>query len=253
MAHFTQSYAQVYDWLYGEKDYQKEVDLIRSTAEAHLTGARKFIDYGCGTGNHSRYLAGLEYAVSGIDVNRDMLAIAKKKLEGKSNVSFFHVSEREAILSESHDVCLCLFDVLSYMNRNEDVDDFLEFARRSLVPGGLLMFDFWYGPGVMHLGPENRWKEYLKDGFKILRLTSPVMDSLNCVVHVKHKVIVLEREKEVRSFEETHNMRYFFLPEVRSFLDHHGFEIIKSGTWEKPGVNPTANDWSVLVVARRKQ
>jgi SAM-dependent methyltransferase len=250
MSHFTAKYAELYDTFYSSKNYSAEVSFIQRMLDQYLPEGRVILDYGCGTGNHSIILAGKNYRVIGVDVNEEMLRIAKRKTAGRNNPSFLSIGERESIESQSIDVCICLFDVLSYMNSNNEILDFLHFVHRVLVTKGLLIFDFWYGPGVFHLGPQRRWKEYRGDGKKILRLTNPRQLFEHNIVSVEHKVLIFHGNS-VDEVDETHNMRYFFLPEVELFLNSKGFDMLLSTSWMQPDLPPTENDWSALVVARK--
>lgn len=250
---FSREYAEIYDLLYAGKNYQNEANLILSTIAELKPGTERIVDYGCGTGNHTKILAEHDYQMFAIDASESMLTLARSKLSGFSNVHFLQVAERDSLRPESADVCICLFDVLSYMNSNEEVNDFLSFANKILCKDGLLFVDFWYGPGVTTMGPERRWKEFEKGGKKLLRVSEPVTDAHNCIVHISHKIWVFERSTVVTSFEQSHNMRYFFPQEIRMFLEANGFELLKCGTWQNPDVPPTAHDWSALVVARSQR
>ena len=118
------------------------------------------------------------------------------------------------------------------MNTNEEIIDCLSYVRRILVKKGLLIFDFWYGPGVIALGPERRWKEFDLGEQSLLRLTSPQHDRDACVVTVTHKVVLSEKERIVSRFSAVHRMRYFFPNEIRLFLVHQGLELLKLSTWQ---------------------
>lgn len=249
MAHFTKDYAQLYDWLYGEKSYDVEVDLIQKTISELRPGSNVILDYGCGTGNHAKVLLEKGYRIFGVDVNREMLGVAQRKLSDK-NVKFLHVSERDNLQPGSVDVCVCLFDVLSYMNSNQEILGFLSFVKKVLAKDGLLFVDFWYGPGVTQMGPEKRWKEFQKGDQRVLRLTSPEHDVHKCTIHVTHKVFVFRDDKVLTLFEELHSMRYFYAQEIELFLTKSGFRVGKFGTWNSLDVPPTTNDWSALVVAQ---
>jgi SAM-dependent methyltransferase len=250
MTHFTKEYAELYDQIYGGKKYDAEVNLIDKTIKDLKPGSKVLLDYGCGTGNHATILAEKGYKIFGIDVNEDMLNIARSKFRNNSNVRFLHVNDRDTISPHSIDVCVCLFDVLSYMNANNEILEFLSFVNRVLVKDGLLFFDFWYGPGVLHLRPEQRWKEFRNGDERVLRLASPENDSQSSVVNVKYKIFVFRKDALVAEFEEVHSMRYFFPQELVHLLKQTSFDVKKFGTWKDPDRTPTTSDWSALVLAQ---
>ena len=190
MSGFQEEYAAIYDLLYAEKNYEEESQLVRKVINEFTPDAKILLDYGCGTGNHAKEFASHGFDVWGLDKNESMLKIARERLRDVPNIELRHVEDRDLIPPDSVDVCTTLFDVISYMNTNEEIVDFLSYVRRILVKKGLLIFDFWYGPGVIALGPEKRCKEFDLGEQSILRLTSPQHDRDACVVTVTHKVVL---------------------------------------------------------------
>ena len=251
MGSFSRGYAEIYDLLYYAKDYEGEADVIEKVIRQHTPAARKILDYGCGTGNHAKALALRGYELFGVDKSENTLEVARQKLKGRTDVHLFHADERDAVGPGSIDVCITLFDVLSYMNANDEIIAFLDYVRNVLKDRGLMIFDFWYGPGVIHLRPEKRWKEYVVGERKILRLTTPEHDDLNCVVSVKHEILMSEKDRIINRMIDTHTMRYFFKNEIFLFLKCCGFEVLHFGTWEDLYATPGNTAWSALVVAQK--
>lgn len=63
---FGSDYANCYDALYAEKDYEAECDLIERVLRAHGDGKiGTILDLGCGTGNHALPLAERGFEVVG--------------------------------------------------------------------------------------------------------------------------------------------------------------------------------------------
>ena len=250
METFSEDYAALYDLLYKAKDYKGEVAVIDQMILKYAPGSAMILDYGCGTGNHARIFLEKGYTVYGVDKNESMLKLARQKLETYQHIHLYHADKRDAITPISIDVCVTLFDVLSYMNSNEEIIEFLRFLKNVLKSQGLLIFDFWYGPGVIHLGPEKRWKEYQSGATNLLRLTEPILNLDDCLVNITHQIIVSENNKQLRKFTDAHTMRCFFKNEIQLFLEYHGFKILKFGTWDDLETSPTIEDWSALVVSQ---
>lgn len=250
MAGFNKEYTQIYDILYSEKDYKQECDLIEKIIREYKPGAKNILDYGCGTGNHTEILSLRGYKISCIDKDENMLKIAKQKLSGHKNIQFYNTEERDKIKPNSIDICITLFDVISFMHSNEEINDFLSYSKKILKKEGLFIFDFWYGPGVINLKPERMWKEYKTKNKNILKLISPVHDIENSLVDFNHEIIVYNKDRILNRFNDNHRMRYFFEKEMNLFLNYHGFKIIKFGTLKDINKHPTRNDWSVLMVCQ---
>ena len=209
------------------------------------------MEYGCGTGNYETLIALKGYEVYGVDKSRSMLALARQKLKNSKNITLYSVDKRTLIEPGSIDLCVTLFDVLSYMNKNREIDDFFKFVKKVLVKNGLFIFDFWYGPGVENLSVEKKWKRFKMGKRDVLRLTSAERRDEDHIVNVKHEVIVFEKNRVIDRFIEHHDMRYFFKKELRDFLSRFGFKVLNFGTWENVNTLPTANDWSALIIARK--
>ena len=73
------SYAQFYDILYQDKDYEAECDFLEQIFDRYAPGpVRTILDLGCGTGGHTLPLARRGYEVVGVDRSEKMLAEARR-------------------------------------------------------------------------------------------------------------------------------------------------------------------------------
>lgn len=257
MSVFGSDYAAVYDLLYGQKDYAAEVAAIGHLAEEHVPGGRRVVDFGCGTGSHAALLCAAGFAVTGVDRSPAMLGIAREKLAGTSAQlldveAFDRQLAGPPAAAASFDLWLTLFDVFSYLTEYEEPLALLARARRALRDGGLLLFDFWYAPGVLSLRPERRWRECSGDGRRLLRLTEPRLDLVRATVEVDHTLLVFDERSgaQLSRCEERHAMRIFGDHEIRLLLAASGFELVRLTRWAALDERPTERDWSALAVAR---
>ena len=145
---YGETYADQYDQLYSDKDYRGECDLIEQAFHRYGTGEiRTIVDFGCGTGNHSIPLAERGYHVMGVDISAEMLRVAREKsTEAGVCIDWVEGDIRNVPTRGTFDAGLFMFAVLGYLLPNEDVMAALSNARRHIRPGGLLVFDVWYGP-----------------------------------------------------------------------------------------------------------
>ena len=63
---FGKEYANTYDALYENKDYEKECDFIEAIFSKGSLNAKTVLDLGCGTGGHALVLAKRGYEVLGL-------------------------------------------------------------------------------------------------------------------------------------------------------------------------------------------
>ena len=229
-------YARYYDLLNQEKDYNRETEYICNLIRRHRSGARDILDLGCGSATHAVCLAQKGYRVVGVDRSEEQLRIAEEKInksESLERVPELHCDDiRHLRLGRNFDVVVSLFHVMSYQTENADLIAAFQSARIHLRPGGLFLFDVWYGPSVLSLKPEPRLKRVCAADLEVVRIARPEMKvNLNCV-DVHYDLLVCDKKlKKLDSIQEKHRMRYFFLPEVVFFLQYCGFKLLAAEEW----------------------
>jgi SAM-dependent methyltransferase len=249
-------YAHYYDLLYRDKDYSSESVFVHNLIQKYHPNARTILELGCGTGGHAFHLAERGLVVHGVDISHQMLEEAIKKHETLSpgvakNINFSHGDVRNARIDKKVDCAISLFHVLSYQARNEDVIATFQTAKHHLNPGGLFIFDCWYGPAVLTTRPEARIKRFEDDMYSIVRVAEPVMHSNKNLVDVNYTILIKDKVKAmVDEQKETHRMRYFFYPEIEMLCTQNGFELVDAQEWMS-GKQPGFDTWSVCFVVRR--
>lgn len=223
-------YAYYYDLFYGDKDYQSEAQFVKQLIETYLKkNLKKVLSMGCGTGRHDIELAKMGYGVTGIDISSSMIEIAKKNALKEFDLSVqFEVSDiRTYISKQKFDVAVSLFHVMSYQNKNEDLLAAFSTANRSLKRGGGMIFDVWYGPGVLNDKPTIRIKRVEDDRNLLIRYADPVMHANTDVVDVNYDILIINKTTGVtEQIKEVHHMRYYFEPELEYMLKQTGFELV---------------------------
>jgi len=251
---FGPSYVDAYDALYHDKDYPAECDLIERVFQTYGDGAvRSVLDMGCGTGTHAISLAQRGYEVVGVDRSESMLAHARKKIGNHGSNSSVVVQEgdiRSVDVQRQFDAALMMFAVLGYQLEDTDVLAALRNARRHLRAGGLLLFDVWYGPAVLHQQPSPRVKVVPTAGGHTVRSASAQLDIRRHICLVRFHVRRLEGGQLVGETEETHQVRYFFPLELDLFLKSSGFAPLRLGAFPRFDSDPDDTTWNVLGVAR---
>jgi SAM-dependent methyltransferase len=252
---FGAIYADAYDTLYQDKDYVTECNLIERIFQTYGDNSiHNILDLGCGTGNHAIPLAQQGYEVIGVDRSESMLAQARKKAAclgmNKNKIAFEKGDICSIDLQRQADSALMMFAVLGYQLQNTNVLSALKTARWHLRPGGLLIFDVWYGPAVLHERPSQRVKVIPTPGGQILRVASGKLDIRCHVCTVDFHVWRLEGERLVDEKEESHAVRYFFPLELDLFLEYSGFNLIRLGAFPEFDRDPNEETWNVLGVAR---
>jgi SAM-dependent methyltransferase len=231
------TYARYYDLLYRDKDYAAEAEYVNSHIRKHAPAAKRILELGCGTGAHAEQLARMGYTVYGVDFSEAMLAsaMARKSVlpsDMASRLTFTTGDVRTIRTGETYDVVIALFHVMSYQTTNADLEAVFETAATHLTPGGLFLFDFWYGPAVLAQKPEVRVKRLTDDHIKVTRIAEPEMHVNKNIVDVNYTVFIEMRGTgKIEQVQETHRMRYLFLPEIEKILNGCGFRLLSARAW----------------------
>lgn len=242
-------YSKYYDLLYRDKDYLTEVDyidkLIKKFGDKKV---QRLLDIGCGTGIHAEHFIDKGYIVTGIDISKEMIEIANKK--ELKNSKFLVGNAVKFDLKEKFDTVLSLFHVIDYHIENHDLNSAIESVVKHLKPGGLFIFDFWYGPCVLSDLPKLKSKEFEDQEHQIMRLTIPDLYPNQNRVDVNYQITVLDKKtRKHETFKETHSVRYFFKPEIEMLLEKFGFEVLLFEEWLS-GKEPGIDTFGVTVVGR---
>jgi len=241
------NYARYYDLLYRDKNYAGETDYIQSLILRDLPGAKTLLDLGCGTGRHDILLAQKGYAVTGIDMSLEMLAIAKSQC---SSVNFIPGDIRTVRLDSAFDVITSLFHVMSYQTSNRDLTAAFSTVRAHLKPGGIFIFDCWYGAAVLTDRPTVRVKRLEDDKIAVTRIAEPFMHPQENLVDVNYHVFVRDKASgTVDELHESHLMRYFFEPEIEQLLEKENLSIVEKSEW-MTGKRAGFDTWGVCFVVR---
>jgi len=117
-------YANYYDLLYQDKDYEGEADYIHRLIKEYAPKAGTVLELGCGTGKHALLLAKKGLSVHGVDISQEMLEKASGLLDSVSadiagRVALVQGDVQTYRYSQKFDVVLSLFHVMSYQTGNE--------------------------------------------------------------------------------------------------------------------------------------
>jgi SAM-dependent methyltransferase len=198
-------------------------------------------------------LAEKGFTVHGIERSAEMLARSlalteKNAGSGHDRLAFSQGDIRYIRLNNNFDTAISLFHVISYQTTNDDVSAAFQTARKHLNPGGIFIFDVWYGPAVLTDRPAVRIKRMADEHTEITRLAEPVLHPNENLVDVNYHVFVRDLQSGmVRELRETHVMRYFFMPELNLFAMQNGFKNLHAEEWLS-GKPPGVDTWGACIV-----
>lgn len=132
------SLAPFYDALTEAHDYELWAEALLPAARSAGLHGRKLLDLGCGTAKSTEPFLRRGFEVTGVDISEPMLRVAARRAPG---ARFLQADMRELPELGPFDVAVCLDDGVNYMDSERDLAAFFAGVRRSLRPGGLLLFD----------------------------------------------------------------------------------------------------------------
>lgn len=143
---FTKS-AAFYDAIYGAKDYAGEAKRVHALIERHRqSDGNALLDVACGTGKHLPYLHE-HYVVEGLDLDGNMLAIARERNPG---VPFHEADMVSFDLGRQFDAVVCLFSAISYAGTVPRLRQAVASMGRHLRPGGVLIVEPFFTPETFY-------------------------------------------------------------------------------------------------------
>ena len=126
-------YSDFYDIFNKYRNYNREGRFI-----LNITKNKKWVlDVGCGTGTHLNLLENLGYIVNGIDINENMINLAKEKVRCeiyKANVLDFK-------LDEKYDAIISMHSVFNHLNGYDEFENALLNCLNHLNDKGVLLID----------------------------------------------------------------------------------------------------------------
>ena len=252
-----EAYFKYYDEIYRNKEYEKEFKFICSILEKYNSKPTRILEFGSGTCRFSILLANQFSDITCIDSSMDMINSAKLNLSKepqyiRSRIKLINCDLRQINLKSKFDLLISLFHVASYCTTNNCLNSFFERAKEHLNKNSLFIFDYWYGPAVLHLKPSNRVKKINFNEFNLIRKCNSELDSLNSIVNVNYEVNLKSNKSDFHDvYFEKHSMRYLFLNEIDFFAEKHGFDVLKHSSWMN-FCDPSLEDWNAFTILRKR-
>jgi SAM-dependent methyltransferase len=256
MSLFGGQYAANYDLFYAKKDYPAEAAFVKDVLHRHNPSANSMVEFGCGSARHAVEFVRAGFRVTGIDRSAEMIALGqeRRKTLPPRLQEHLNLMQGDAVgfrPTLNADAVVSLFHVVNYQTSNEALLGIFDSARTTLIPGGLFVFDFWYGPAVLAERPQVRVKRVTTSSHNLMRIAEPEHQINRNVVDVRYTLISVDRETGLaEQHVETHAVRYLFLPEIELLAAHSGFEIVEAGEW-LTGKTLHERCWSGYAAARR--
>lgn len=143
--------ANYYDEIYTSmgKDYPKEANKAHRLIQKYLkSGGEALLDVACGTGHHAGLL-NKYYQIEGLDLDPNILSVARKKYP---KISFHKGDMINFRLDKKFDAIVCLFSSIGYVKTKSNLNKAIQTMTQHLLPGGVMLIEPWFSPDEWHIG-----------------------------------------------------------------------------------------------------
>jgi ubiquinone/menaquinone biosynthesis C-methylase UbiE len=135
--------SEIYDAIYSFKNYEEEASKLHQLIQEHKRSrSNDLLEVACGTGGHITYLKN-NYSVEGLDINRRMLRLARKK---HPEIVFHHGDMVSFKLKKRFDAITCLFSAIGHLKTKRKLGLAVRNMSRHLKLGGVLIVEPWITP-----------------------------------------------------------------------------------------------------------
>jgi ubiquinone/menaquinone biosynthesis C-methylase UbiE len=224
--------AKYYDLIYSFKDYKKEAFRIKTLVSKYKKSeGKELLDVACGTGHHLAYLKD-EFSCMGVDINRQILKVAMKNVEG---VIFKQADMTELNLDKQFDVITCLFSSIGYVKTHARLKKTFQSFAKHLKTGGVALIEPWFTKSTFIEGYPSMTTYDGRD-IKIARLCVSKTKG-NLSVQDMHYLIA-ERGKSVTHFVDRHEMGLFEINKTLAIMKKASFraKFLKKGLMKDRGL-----------------
>ncbi|MGF7109646.1 class I SAM-dependent methyltransferase [Treponema pedis] len=101
----------------------------------------RILDVGCAVGDLSLKLSGYGFNIVGIDLSESMLAIAKSKICGQSNLKFEKLNMLDIQKLGKFDIVICFGNTVSHLKNEKEIEDFFIAVYNILNADGIFYFE----------------------------------------------------------------------------------------------------------------
>ncbi len=195
-----------YHKLYKNRDYKEAESFIKNLVKyLNLNTNDSILDLACGRGRHSIFLNSLGYKVTGLDLSKNSIELAKAH---ESSTLHFDVHDMRNSYPNQFEVVLNLFTSFGYFEQEVDNIKVIQTIKSSLKQNGIGVIDFMNSPVVIeNLVAENTFET----------------ENLTFKLKRSHIDGFITKDIQVTDTDKT----YHFQEKVRAFT-FHDFETMLS-------------------------
>ncbi|NJE42117.1 class I SAM-dependent methyltransferase [Thermococcus sp. GR6] len=251
MGELYRSLARYYDVIYRARleRISQEIDFVekifRNDARREV---RRVLDTACGTGAPTLELVRRGYEVVGLDINEEMLTVAREKAQREELSVEFMLGDAAALdFQEEFDAVTMFFSSILYLDEDR-INELFNSVIKALRPGGVFVADWSNLLFYSDRGPDIREE---REGNEIVVTTTwKEFENASQRLHLKHLVQIIHPDGEVRAFFTHENLNVYTAREMRLLAEKHFDEVRIYGDFQR---ELPANVWRLWLVGIKGQ
>lgn len=248
-------FAEYYDLLYKEKDYQQEASFIDKLIKGNTNLDKneiKILDLACGTGKHAFELSQKGYSVEGSDISNEMIKIAKEKYRSTSaKIPFYNESfQTSNRINKKYNVIIAMFSAMNYLKSYKDFSLTLKNVKKLLHENGFFIFDCWNGNSVLKNYLPVKVKKVIANDLELIRITNTSINEISQLATLKFDFMLIKNKVVVHEFSETHILRYYFAQEMMDLILANNFDIIHRCPFMNENDSISTDDWNLSYIVK---
>ncbi len=210
--------AKFYDAQYFWKRYAEESEQLTKLIRRHIPDAQTLLDVACGTGAHIKYLLEYGFEVEGLDLDEELLRIAKEKNPG----TVLHRADMHDFdLGKTFDVVTSMFSAIGYADGIDGLNRTMRTIARHMRPGGLAVIEPWFTPDQFRPGTTHALFVDQPD-IKLARMNVSRVEGNTSVLDFRFMVA---KDGQIDTFEEVHRLNLFTEDEYRAAFIQAGLTV----------------------------
>lgn len=212
----------------------------------------KILDVACGTGNYTIALSKLDHSVDGMDLDEEMINIAREKSRKLNLTINFKISDMREIdkqfVNEKYDLIFCIGNSLVHLQSEDEIRLMLSKVYNKLKNDGTMIiqiinYDRIFRYNIDHL-PTITSQEH---GVKFIRNYQYNEEQNKMYFNTK---IVVEDEGKIREYDNSTPLLPLKSSSLKDMMTEVGFENIKLfGSFNEDEY--TTDSYATIVTANR--
>lgn len=197
-------FAKYYDIFYQSKNYEKETRFLRQFMSVN----DKILDVGCGTGIHASLLTKQGFEVDGLDLNNEMLEIARTRL----NNNLYLQNILNININKKYNNIISMFAVFNHLKNIDELKKALLNLKNILSDNGKIIID-------LH-NPQSSGNKI--DTYN--NMTRIMEWNYNKETKIEESNIVFEIDD--KKYVGSHTFRIFTIDEIKDCCQSVGLKVI---------------------------